>query len=769
MRLGILIACAVVVAGISVQGAASVGPNSSLIAPHLPPTPQSTDERTIRGRQQKWSSSSVPDSQWNSASVSQGNSETTYWPGRAPAVPLAVRSPYVSTWSSTANGGSLNSQFPIFWDGSVLGWEGIVTVDDISYEWMGIGSKALPPLPNLISATPVTTSYDSSYSNFTFAAGPVELTASFFSSVTPQDLCRTSIPLSYLSVSVTPKDGNPHKVSLYTDVNGGWVTQPAAPLTWQIHADGNTFDTSNFTAQSDTIYTWAVQLRNQYVFGENHGRGQGIFPQWGDFVWSCSQGTAKSINFQSGHSVAQRFSHVTGHALTNTVDPGFRSYTEQEPVFAFQHDLGDVPANTSTEPIVFTIGHITNPSIQLLSPKGLESLEPWWSSCYASDTLDLVKFHYRDLASAKQLADEFENKLKDDIAEYYASQAPRPPVFDENDVSYEHFRANGSKDVLEVDQYDKSYIFDLGNAYGHLTLSTNNTCPVLNGIPPPNTSEQTSYYAITSLATRQILAAYVLTVPSRSSTTTDINAQESPEPLAFQKEISSNGNTNTVDIIYPAMPFFLWINPDFLRYILEPLYIQQEPGLYPNKYAAHDVGTHFPNATGHIDGSDESMPVEESGNMILITYAIHVFAGMTDTSYLRSHYDTLKQWAQYLVDFSLIPASQLSTDNFAGPLANQSSLAIKGIVGLAAMAEISRLLNETESAELYDRTAREYYDTWSALAIDPTNTHTLLSYQWRSSWGLLYNIYPALLLNPSIIPSSLYSMQCTFYPSVSQA
>lgn len=190
--------------------------------------------------------------------------------------------------------------------------------------------------------------------------------------------------------------------------------------------------------------------------------------------------------------------------------------------------------------------------------------------------------------------------------------------------------------------------------------------------------------------------------------------------------------------------------------------------LYPNPYAAHDIGSHFPNATGHPDGTDESMPVEESGNMILMTYAVYLFSGMTETTYLRGHYDTLRRWARYLIDYSLIPASQLSTDDFAGTLANQTNLAIKGIVGLAAMAEISQLLNDTECADYYGQLAKTYYTTWATLAIDPTNTHTLLSYQWRSSWGLLYNIYPALLLNLSVIPHELYEMQCGFYSSVSQ-
>lgn len=64
---------------------------------------------------ESWFNSSVPNSAWTNGTDSNGNFEAAYYPGRAPAVPLAVRSPYTSAWASTANNGSLNSQFPIFW------------------------------------------------------------------------------------------------------------------------------------------------------------------------------------------------------------------------------------------------------------------------------------------------------------------------------------------------------------------------------------------------------------------------------------------------------------------------------------------------------------------------------------------------------------------------------------------------------------------------------------------------------------------------------
>jgi hypothetical protein len=53
--------------------------------------------------------------------------------------------------------------------------------------------------------------------------------------------------------------------------------------------------------------------------------------------------------------------------------------------------------------------------------------------------------------------------------------------------------------------------------------------------------------------------------------------------------------------------------------------------------------------------------------MIIMSLAYAQRTG--DTGYLSAHYLKLSQWAEFLVNDSLIPAHQLSTDDFAGPLA----------------------------------------------------------------------------------------------------
>ena len=117
------------------------------------------------------------------------------------------------------------------------------------------------------------------------------------------------------------------------------------------------------------------------------------------------------------------------------------------------------------------------------------------------------------------------------------------------------------------------------------------------------------YRDIVALSARQIIGA------TSFSGTPD-------NPILFLKEISSNGNFQTIDVIFPSFPFFLYTNPRWLAYLLEPLIEHTLSGQYPNDYAMHDLGTHFPNATGHPDGRDEYMPVEECGDILIMGLAL---------------------------------------------------------------------------------------------------------------------------------------------------
>jgi len=449
------------------------------------------------------------------------SSGPSYSPARPPAIPLAVRGPYTNAWSSTSYNGTLNTNGVVFWPGNALGWEGMVTVDGVTYEYLGTGSQGLPALSTLKSATPLTVSYDSQYSNFTFAAGPVELTASFLSPVLPKDLCRTSIPLSYLTVTVRSTDNATHNVQLYNDLNGAWISyENNRTLEWAMYQGSTSINGSSSSGKGSAPHTWLYALQEPYLFGENYQ-----FPQWGNFTFSSAQGGAQNMTYGSGYSANVRYRYLISHSLRNNVDGEFRGWGEQEPVFAFSHDLGSVTGNASAA-VTYTLGSVQDPIMRYLTSSGIVSLKPWWSKCYG-DIFSMIAFHYDDLAQSQKLASQWEAQLKSDVKSYYrANPAPAPST------------------QLSPSQI----IFDSDDAYGY--LNTNN----YTGVAAPTVSEAQAYYSIVALSARQVMGAYILAIPPQS---TSFTRQNSSEPLMFQKEISSDGNVNTVDVMctssYPLL------------------------------------------------------------------------------------------------------------------------------------------------------------------------------------------------------------------------
>ncbi|KAK7909021.1 hypothetical protein PG985_014899 [Apiospora marii] len=648
-----------------------------------------------------------------------------YSTARPPAIPLAVRSP-------------------------------IFTVDGIAYEYLGNGVQILPKLPNYLTASPLTVAYDSSYSNFTFAAGPVNITASFFSPVLPKDLCRTSIPLSYLSTTVQSTDDKPHTVQFYSDINSAWIGDGVDHLmTWELQRNGAPINgTGNVTVAPDTMYSWIYQPHVPMPLVETGDRAQ-----WGQVVYNTQPMGAQNVSFQSGYALDLRYNYITTQGLANNVDSAYRGTFDHEAIFAYVHDFGQV----SNAEVRYTVGLSQDPVIRSLYQGGLSRLQPWWTSCYGNMSA-MIHFHWNDFLVAQDLANQFESQLLRDIEAFYEDAEPVP------DLSTILPSPNPSSSTLTPSTTLPTptlspYIVDTPDAYGF--LNTNN----YTGMGIPDASEPDLYYAIVALSARQVMGSFVYAVPPPTSCGCNTSSPGPDEPLMFMKEISSDGNANTLDVMFPATPFFLYANPEILKYALEPIFQFQEAGFYPNRWAMHDLGGQFPNATGHIGGEDEAMPLEESGNFILMSFAYYKFSGNSD--WLDRHYPTLSQSTNYLLDYAKIPGAQLSTDDFAGTLINQTNLAIKGVIALKSMSIMSRMASSNTSSDdttttVDDRTVQQFYEEWETYGIAPTRDHTLLTYQWRSSWGLLYNIYFDKLLNLGVVSKAVYTMQSDWYARVSQ-
>ena len=245
-------------------------------------------------------------------------------------------------------------------------------------------------------------------------------------------------------------------------------------------------------------------------------------------------------------------------------------------------------------------------------------------------------------------------------------------------------------------------------------------------------------------------------------------------PWAYLKEISSDGDINTVDIIYPGSPVWIYLDPQYLALLLAPIFAYAGSGRFTEPYSPHDLG-HYPQATGYpLPGTtqpEEAMPVEESGNMLIMVAAYAQAAGAGATPYLQANYRLLKQWADYLVSQLPDPGFQNQTDDFAGEIAHSVNLALKGIVGVAAMSQIAEAVGQSTPAAHYAAQARSFIVTWLARAQDPSGTHLDLTYNGsgdgNGTWGTTYNAFADALLGTRLVPESVAAEQAAYYLTVS--
>ena len=88
----------------------------------------------------------------------------------------------------------------------------------------------------------------------------------------------------------------------------------------------------------------------------------------------------------------------------------------------------------------------------------------------------------------------------------------------------------------------------------------------------------------------------------------------------------------------------------------------------------------------------------------------------------------------------------VSTDDFAGWLANQTNLALKGIIGIRAMSGLAEAIGNTADAEHYRKISYSFIRQWEAYGLSRDDSHAKLAYHWQGSWTTLYNLFADSLL-----------------------
>lgn len=258
------------------------------------------------------------------------------------------------------------------------------------------------------------------------------------------------------------------------------------------------------------------------------------------------------------------------------------------------------------------------------------------------------------------------------------------------------------------------------------------------------------YAELLQLAYRQVMAAHKLAV------------DEEGKLLYISKECFSNGCAATVDVTYPSAPLFLYYNPELLEGMLRPVMRFAESGDWKYDYAPHDVGCYpFVNGQVYSAGTEVyQMPVEECGNMIILTAALCDALGSAD--FAAEHIRLLEQWNRYLTQYGRDPGNQLCTDDFAGHMPHNCNLSVKAIMGIAGYARILQRLGRDEEAKSAMEKAREYADALCRRAQNIDGSYRL-AFDRPETFSLKYNAVWDRLWDTGLFPEEFYAGEIRRY------
>jgi hypothetical protein len=243
-------------------------------------------------------------------------------------------------------------------------------------------------------------------------------------------------------------------------------------------------------------------------------------------------------------------------------------------------------------------------------------------------------------------------------------------------------------------------------------------------------------------------------------------ADEKGQPLQFCKENHSNGCIATSDVFYPMAPQFLLFGSSVAKSFVVPFMEYAISPRWKFPFAPHDLGT-YPHANGQVYGGGErteenQMPVEESGNLLILMAAIAQIDG--NAKFAERYWPKLEQWADYLLAKGFDPENQLCTDDFAGHLAHNVNLSAKAITALGAYAKLCETRGDRDQAQKYRKVAKEFAERWTKEAAD--GNHFQLAFDRDGTWSQKYNLIWDRILGLNLFPQEVLRKEMDYYKSI---
>ena len=243
-------------------------------------------------------------------------------------------------------------------------------------------------------------------------------------------------------------------------------------------------------------------------------------------------------------------------------------------------------------------------------------------------------------------------------------------------------------------------------------------------------------------------------------------ADENGQPLQFCKENHSNGCIATSDVFYPMSPQFLLFGSSVAKSFVVPFMEYANSPRWKFPFAPHDLGT-YPHANGQVYGGGErteenQMPVEESGNLLILLAAIAQIDG--NANFAARYWPKLEQWADYLLQKGFDPENQLCTDDFAGHLAHNVNLSAKAITALGAFAKLCDMHGDRDKAQHYRKVAFEFAQRWAKEALE--GDHYRLAFDRPDSWSQKYNLIWDRILGLKLFPDEVLRREMDYYKKI---